>query len=241
MQEAVGEGGTESGEMNFGTRHGGGVGGADDIFGPVAVRTDENDFIFEHLPVFKNLFPSGRDEELIDGNGFVVEVWGASEAEEARATGGNSIGAARLFQHTAGEGNGGDGLELAMVISTTNDAVAIGPEIDKADATGGVVAGDFGCPHGCEGGRESHLDGGASRVTDLFKGATQDGPVSLLIHDLQEFGIALFGSGKHEIKADDLGTGLSDSLNDAGPNGAAPRPRAGGHLGEGGIGGDFFF
>ena len=83
LQEAVGEGGPEGGEMNLRTRHGGGVGGADDVFGPVAVRTDEDDFIFKHLPIFKNLFPSGGDEELIDGNGFVVEVWGASEAEKA--------------------------------------------------------------------------------------------------------------------------------------------------------------
>ena len=158
LQEAVREGGTEGGEMNLRTRHGGGVGGADDVFGPVAVRTDENDFIFEHLPVFKNFFPSGRNEELIDGNGFIVEVWGTREAEEARATGGNAIGVARFFEHAAGEGDGRDGLELPMIIGAANDAVAIGPEVDKAHPACRVFLRDFRRSRRGEGGGEGKLD-----------------------------------------------------------------------------------
>ena len=197
LQEAVGKSGTEGGEMNLRTRHGGGVGGADDVFGPVAVRTDENDFIFEHLPVFKNFFPSGRDEELIDGNGFVVEVWGASEAEEARATGRNAIAVACFFEHAAGEGDSGDGLKLAMIIGAANDAVAIGPEIYKAHATCGIFLRDFRRSQRSEGGGEGELDGSATCVADFLESAAEDGTVTLVGHGLEEFHVTFFGGGKH--------------------------------------------
>jgi len=197
LQEAVGKSGTQSREMNFRTRHGGGVGGADDVFGPVTVRTDENDFIFEHLPIFKNPFPSGRDEELIDGNGFVVEVWGASEAEESRATSGNAIVVACFFEHAACEGDGGDGLEMAMIIGAANDAVAIGPQIYKAHTACGIFLRDFRRSQRSEGGGEGELDGGAACVTDFLKSAAKNGTVTLVGHGLEEFLVTLFGSGKH--------------------------------------------
>ena len=83
MKEASGESCAKGSEVDFRPGHWVGVGGANDVFRPVSVRTDENDLVLEHLSVLENFFPSSGNKELVDGNRFVVEVGWACKAKDA--------------------------------------------------------------------------------------------------------------------------------------------------------------
>ena len=125
--------------MNLGSRHGVGVGSADDVLGPVSVGANEDDFILKHLSVLENFFPSGRNKELVDGNCFIIEVGRTCETEDSSSLFGNAVPVARFFQHSASKRDGGYVLKLAPIIGGANDAIFVGPKVYEADSAGGVL------------------------------------------------------------------------------------------------------
>ncbi len=171
LQKAPGQGRAKGGEMNLGAGHGVGVRGFEEILGPVSVGAHQDKFVLQHFPVLKDLLPCRGHEKLVDGDRLVVEVGLAGVTDQARGTLGNPVTETGLLQHAAAEGNSGGILKGAAIMGGADDAVGVGPKVDVADATVGIVGGDFVHALGCQKGGEGKLDGGAAKVADLLKGS----------------------------------------------------------------------
>ena len=138
--------------MHLGSGHGIRVRGSNDVFGPIPIRTDEDEFVLQFLPIGENFFPGGGDEQLIYRDRFIIKIRRSRETKKAGTAGGNTIGIAGFFQHPAGEGSGHGVLELAAIVGPADNPVTIRPEVDVADPTVGIILGDFRGPQGSKGG-----------------------------------------------------------------------------------------